>query len=536
MAKRADSNADILNQYVEARLAETGQQSEIAVNIYQDALKAQPDNIQIAGKAYVQAIETGNWDLAVKAVRTIDRNGKMEPEMPLVLFADAFKRRDRRSIEVALLKLESLNNFAFMAPMLKNWVSIAQGNSQDISFDQINENRTSKFYIQDQQILGYLAARDLEKARTLLRQAIDQNQVRMAPVRMLAARHFIAENDLDFAREILGRKRTAPELLLLNQLNGNTAKNSGQKLTEDIGASFTLQRISADLGAQRAPFLALLGAQVASRINGDFDFSNLVLGRAFLGAKKGANGRETLKRIEENSPYYLIALNAEIGSYLDEGKFDAAASRIQGELDQNSNVPELHILLGQTYQGSDDHEKAVPAYAKAIEIAEGLQYSNAILANYHLALGSAQEQAGIWPEGLQSLKKANELLPNSANILNYLGYAQLERRVNKDEAIAAIRQAHKLRSTSAAITDSLGWAYFLIGDHDQAVKYLEKALAGQPQDPTINEHLGDAYWTVGRKFEARYAWNSAKLFADNGALDRLSKKIDLGLKPELISP
>jgi len=61
-------------------------------------------------------------------------------------------------------------------------------------------------------------------------------------------------------------------------------------------------------------------------------------------------------------------------------------------------------------------------------------------------------------------------------------------------------------------------------------------LAGQPQDPTINEHLGDAYWTVGRKYEARYAWKTAILFADDEDTNRLATKIDLGLTPELISP
>jgi Flp pilus assembly protein TadD len=151
-------------------------------------------------------------------------------------------------------------------------------------------------------------------------------------------------------------------------------------------------------------------------------------------------------------------------------------------------------------------------------------------------LGGAQEQAGLWPVGLESLKKADKLLPNSANILNYLGYAQLERRENTSEAVAAIEKAYKLRSSSPAIKDSLGWAYFVTGDHTKALLLLEQALSGQPQDPTINEHLGDAYWTVGRKFEARYAWKSAKLFAESGDLKRLSDKIDLGLRPNLVSP
>jgi hypothetical protein len=29
-------------------------------------------------------------------------------------------------------------------------------------------------------------------------------------------------------------------------------------------------------------------------------------------------------------------------------------------------------------------------------------------------------------------------------------------------------------------------------------------------DPVINDHLGDAYWKVGRRLEARFQWQHAK--------------------------
>jgi hypothetical protein len=31
----------------------------------------------------------------------------------------------------------------------------------------------------------------------------------------------------------------------------------------------------------------------------------------------------------------------------------------------------------------------------------------------------------------------------------------------------------------------------------------------QPEDATINGHLGDAYWAVGRKLEATFQWRRA---------------------------
>jgi Flp pilus assembly protein TadD len=158
------------------------------------------------------------------------------------------------------------------------------------------------------------------------------------------------------------------------------------------------------------------------------------------------------------------------------------------------------------------------------------------MANYLLLLGSAQERAGQWEAAKQSLERANSLFPNSAIILNFLGYSQLERRENVDVALDLIRTAYRLQSNSPAITDSLGWGLFLTGEHSEAVPLLEKAQLGQPDDPTINEHLGDAYWQVGRVFEARYAWRSARLFAEADSHARLDAKIDIGLTEATISP
>ena len=60
--------------------------------------------------------------------------------------------------------------------------------------------------------------------------------------------------------------------------------------------------------------------------------------------------------------------------------------------------------------------------------------------------------------------------------------------------------------------DSVGWAYYRLGRYDDAAQTLEAAVLLVPGDPTINNHLGDALWKVGRKIEARFQWNHALTF------------------------
>jgi Flp pilus assembly protein TadD len=56
------------------------------------------------------------------------------------------------------------------------------------------------------------------------------------------------------------------------------------------------------------------------------------------------------------------------------------------------------------------------------------------------------------------------------------------------------------------MVDSLGWAYYRLGDYAKAVQKLEEAVELDAGDPEINNHLGDAYWKVGRKDEALFQW------------------------------
>jgi Flp pilus assembly protein TadD len=62
------------------------------------------------------------------------------------------------------------------------------------------------------------------------------------------------------------------------------------------------------------------------------------------------------------------------------------------------------------------------------------------------------------------------------------------------------------------------------------VTYLERAVELRPQDPVINDHLGDAYWRVGRRQEARFQWRRAlSLGPEEDEAPVIEKKIDAGL-------
>jgi Flp pilus assembly protein TadD len=72
--------------------------------------------------------------------------------------------------------------------------------------------------------------------------------------------------------------------------------------------------------------------------------------------------------------------------------------------------------------------------------------------------------------------------------------------------MAMVQKAVSLQPGSGAMIDSLGWAFYRLGDYPMAVEKLEAAVQLEPGDPDVNNHLGDAYWRVGRKIEAGFQW------------------------------
>ena len=129
---------------------------------------------------------------------------------------------------------------------------------------------------------------------------------------------------------------------------------------------------------------------------------------------------------------------------------------------------------------------------------------------------------------LNSLK----INPDDAYVLNYLAYSWLERDYKIDEAMEMLKKAYDLRSNDPYITDSIGWAYYLIENYIEAEKYLKKAVELMPEDATVNDHYGDILWKLNRNIQARYFWNYVLGLdnADEEIKQKINIKIIEGLK------
>ena len=87
---------------------------------------------------------------------------------------------------------------------------------------------------------------------------------------------------------------------------------------------------------------------------------------------------------------------------------------------------------------------------------------------------------------------------------------------------------------NGAYLDSLGWAYFKMGQYEQAETSLRQAVERSQTDPTVHDHLGDLYEKTGRIRLAAAQWEiSVTEFSKSAPADiepaevaKVQKKLD----------
>jgi len=190
---------------------------------------------------------------------------------------------------------------------------------------------------------------------------------------------------------------------------------------------------------------------------------------------------------------------------------------------------DARLVLGAGLSGEDRHEEAIEVLTPAIQAFDKISYSNSW--RFYIARANALIELDRWPEAEIDLKKSVEIAPEEPTALNFLGYSWAERGIHLEEAFAMLEKAIEKEPRSGAITDSVGWAHYQLGDYDKAVVQLEKASSLEPADPTIIDHLGDAYWRLDRKIEAKYQWRHAlELEPDEKLRAKINEKLNSGLE------
>ena len=174
--------------------------------------------------------------------------------------------------------------------------------------------------------------------------------------------------------------------------------------------------------------------------------------------------------------------------------------------------PRLSSRLPWILYRSGHYEEAERLYGELVEkfgkptsnpaVAEVIQESKMILSNicHHL---EKHEAAVEW------LEQVLDDDPQHIGTLNDLGYLWADQNEHLARAKNMLEAAVHAQPENKSYRDSLGWAYYRLGDFQRARIELEKAAAGDSPDGVILDHLGDTFEQLGNSKRARELWKQA---------------------------
>lgn len=290
-----------------------------------------------------------------------------------------------------------------------------------------------------------------------------------------------------------------------------------QRLSADPNADLYIQ--AAALAGQRKEPLNVVGSWLEKAYQ--IGTSEQQSRAAVIGAMRYANDKDYaqakmwVNRINDKSYVFdkavlQASLAAESGDNAQALAIVRKAQKLpeqEGRYFGSSDLQRLYIhALSQQNRPQDALVELNALAAKTMKQAERSgNYERAAETLYQRAL--VYEKLGRYDRAIADLRQYVAWQPNSAAGMNALGYTMLTApgAHNIDEAFRLIQAAYHLEPESAAINDSMGWAYYKKGDAQAALPYLQYALEQYP-DAEVAAHLGEVLWQLGEQEKAKTIW------------------------------
>lgn len=522
-----------LKSYAAGRMADIEGASAAAAVAYSDALLALPSDSALALRAYRQAIEAGDSAIALSAARMLDLQNALPADATLLLFTERLARKDWKGAEAQLDRLDTKVGLGFLVPVLRAWAQFGGGNGDPLATLAVPET----------EILILPFAREHRALMQIAQGAFDEGQAATAKLATPNARGIALRLAAAAQLASKGKKGAALDLLTGDDHSLGAARaliEAGKPLGGAVnqpsqGVAKLLSSVASDLMRDRLSPAALTLARLASFAAPDDDMVRLVLSQALLANGKIDGALAVLDQTKSTTIFSSAMNELRIETLQQAGRDEAALALAKTVANAPKASLNEQILLGQSYARLKRYREAAEAYEiviKRIESdnREAKPGQGAASWSLWLLYGGALDAAKDWARAKPALERAVELGPEQASALNHLGYAMLEQGDNIEEATKLVAKASALRPNDPAITDSLGWAFFKRGQTAEAITILETAVASDPTISETSEHLGDAYWTAGRRVDARYTWRAALVqTGDADVIERLNAKIANGL-------
>jgi tetratricopeptide (TPR) repeat protein len=523
--------------YLAARHAGTERDAMAASAYYRAALRADSKNPVLLERAFLSVLVDGEVDEAVKLAERIVQFDKTHRVARLVLGVRALKLKQYQAARQHIGQSVRGPIADLTATLITAW-TLQGTNEAKAAVENIDRLTGPEWYAVFKDLhaglIFDLSGNRKEAGKRLERvYKLDANALRAVEAYGRWASRNLSKDEALKIYEAFDKVLPQHPLII----EAMDEIKDGEKLSPLVespqsGAAEVLFGLGTSLGRQGGEDLALAYLQLATYLAPRHPLALMSLADLYESIKKPALAIKIYQRVPSDSPLKRNA-DIQLASNLDAlDRTEEGKKLLDKLIAERKTDLEAIMALGNILRVRKQFVECADAYTKGVEALPNPQKANWLIFYFR---GICYERSKQWASAEADFKRALELFPDQAHVLNYLGYSWIDQGVNLDDGMRMIRRAVEQRPDDGYIVDSLGWAYYRIHNYEEAVKQLERAVELKPEDPTINDHLGDAYWKVGRTLEATFQWAHARdLKPEPDDLKKIVEKIRTGLVDEAL--
>ena len=479
-------------------------------------------------KNYIKSLVANEKvDLAIKKIK-YSQNNYSFLEREVILLVDNLINKNLEKGSLNLEKIESLIDpddryHIILSKVLKNYLEVFKNNN-------IESYKNNDFAELDDINLAFLSCYfDLKNTTKRFEEFIEYDGSSSRYIYFYLD-YLIEQNKINKIDQVLQNINQLNKPLLIAQSvkwieekNYNKLNNLFScKNEKDIIAEFfyLIANLYSSQGLYKESNFYII---LAKYLNPNFTLNSTLLIENYMDTKKYKLVKNELSNIEKDNVIYNWFKVKKNASIIQETKNDDSALKFIKKEYRKIQNPSNKILfdMANILRNFQDYEGAIEIYSNLIRYPN---YSAEEYADLLYKRGTSYERKKDFLKADEDLIESLKIDPDEPYVLNYLGYSWLERSYKIPEAMDMLKEAYSLRENDPYITDSIGWAYYLIEDFVNAKKYLEKAVKLMPYDPIVNDHYGDVLWRLNKKVQARYFWNGVLKLEDTE--EELKKEIE----------
>ena len=524
-----------LSNYLSAIISQDNENNEESLKYFKSSKNLKNKHNEYFEKYIYSLVLNQNVKSAIQEIK-IHKNTKKTNFFAsyLLLAVDSMQKKNYQESNFYLDKLSRFRNIGTFETIiyesLKNYV-YAFENKKIIEKKSSYQNLSN---LHKAFINCYLNSNETNKSFEIL---INSEKVDYSRYLFFYITYLIENNKIIDAKNLINEFDEFNSILLVlqskiwlekNELNNFTkifsCKNENDLLAEFFFLIANLYSTQEDLETSNF-YLSL-----AEYLNEKFRYNLSLMAENYFTNENFKQTKKILSQFHENDEIFYWHRIKKITSIISKEQNDEEALRyVENKYSKINKNNKIIFDMANIYKGYKKYEEAINLYSILLD---NIDSSSSIYADLLYRRGGSYERIGKYDESDKDLNYALKILPDNSYILNYLAYSWLERDVNIDKAVSMLEVAYKKDQDNPYIIDSVGWAYYLTERYIEAEQYMRKAITLMPNDPIVNDHYGDILWSLDKKIQAKYYWNSVlnSNDTDEDMREKVKNKLLLGPK------